>query len=42
MAQEVLNEIMQDARIIRCKIEIDKVGALDFVESASITLEEKR
>ena len=42
MAQEVLNKIMQDARITRCKIEIDKVGAIDFVESASITIEENR
>ncbi len=42
MTNEVLNEIMQDPRIIRCKVEIDKVGALDFVESASITLEKTR
>jgi FolB domain-containing protein len=42
MAQEVMNKIMQDQRIIRCKIEIDKVGALDFVESASITIEQFR
>jgi FolB domain-containing protein len=42
MAQELLTKIMQDERIFRCKIEVDKVGAIDFVESASVTLEAKR
>lgn len=42
MAQELLNQVMEDQRITRCKIEVDKVGALDFVDSASITLEEYR
>ena len=40
MTQQLLDKIMQDSRITRCKIEVDKVGAINFVESASITLEQ--
>jgi 7,8-dihydroneopterin aldolase/epimerase/oxygenase len=42
MAKDLLDEILQDKRIKRCKLEIDKVGSIDFVESASITLEKER
>lgn len=42
MAQKMLDEIMQDQRIKNCTLEIDKVGALDFIDSASITLSAKR
>jgi FolB domain-containing protein len=42
MTKEMLDKIMEDPRIIRCKLEIDKVGAVNFVESASITLEQNR
>lgn len=42
MTQKLLDKIMEDIRITRCKIEVDKVGAINFVESASITLEKTR
>ncbi len=42
MANEVINQIMEDKRIDRCKIEIDKVGAIDFIDSASVTIEKRR
>ncbi len=42
MAQEMMNKIMEDARIKRCKLEIDKVGVIEFVESFSVTIEQHR
>jgi dihydroneopterin aldolase len=42
MAAEVINIIMEDKRIKKCKLEIDKVGAVDGVESFSIAIEQKR
>jgi len=42
MAQDLMNQIMEDKRIKRCKLEIDKVGAIDFVDSASITIQQER
>ncbi len=42
MAQSLLAEVMSDFRIKKCKLEIDKVGAIDFVDSASITIEQER
>jgi dihydroneopterin aldolase len=42
MAQEVMNKIMEDSRIKRSKLEIDKVGAVEFVESFSVTIEQFR
>ncbi len=38
MAQEVMNLIMEDKRIKKCKLEIDKVGAVEGIESFSVTL----
>lgn len=42
MAQEVMNRIMEDTRVKRCKLEIDKVGVVEFVESFSVTIEQQR
>ena len=42
MAQEVMNKIMEDARVKSCKLEIDKVGVVEFVESFSVTIEQHR
>ena len=35
-----MDQIMEDSRIKRCKIEIDKVGAVEAVESFSVTIEQ--
>lgn len=37
MVGEILNLIMQDHRIKKCQIEIDKIGAVAGLESFSIT-----
>ena len=42
LAQEMMNKIMEDARIKRCKLEIDKVAVIEFVESFSVTIEQHR
>lgn len=42
MAGEIIKKIMQDQRIKRCKLEIDKVGVAAEVDSCSIEIEEKR
>jgi dihydroneopterin aldolase len=42
MAQQVMNLIMEDSRITRCRLEIDKVGVVENVESFSVTIEQKR
>lgn len=42
MAAELMNEIMQDHRIKKCKLEIDKVGVVEGVESFSVTIEQER
>jgi dihydroneopterin aldolase len=42
MANEIMKKIMEDSRIKKCKLEIDKVGALSFIESFSVTLEQER
>ncbi|MBU6141156.1 MAG: dihydroneopterin aldolase [Proteobacteria bacterium] len=39
MTAEIMQEIMQDKRISRCKIEVDKVGVIADVDSFSVTLE---
>lgn len=41
MAQDIMNEIMQDSRISKCKLEIDKVGAVESLESFSIIIEKE-
>jgi FolB domain-containing protein len=42
LAQQMMDEIMQDQRIKSCKLEIDKVGVVEAVESFSVTIEETR
>lgn len=39
LTHEVLQMIMEDERVIRAKVEIDKPGALRFTDSVSIELE---
>lgn len=39
LAQSIINSIMEDKRIKRCKLELDKVKVIDCVDSFSITLE---
>ena len=40
MAAEIMQKIMEDKRIFRCKLEVDKVGVIAGVDSFSITLEQ--
>jgi dihydroneopterin aldolase len=40
MAAEIMKKIMEDHRISRCKLEVDKVGVIPGIDSFSITLEE--
>ena len=42
MAQEIMDLIMSDQRISKCKLEIDKVGAVDCLESFSVTISKSR
>ncbi|MCX6236306.1 MAG: dihydroneopterin aldolase [Bacteroidia bacterium] len=42
LTYEVLQLIMKDERVIRAKVEIDKLHALRFSESVSVELEAKR
>jgi dihydroneopterin aldolase len=42
MAQEILQEVMQDQRIKRCKLEIDKVKPIENLQSFSVTVEKNR
>lgn len=39
MVAEIVDAIMEDKRIFRCKVEVDKVGVIEGVDSFSITLE---
>ncbi len=38
MAQEVMDVVMQDKRIKKCKLEIAKMGAVEGVESFSVII----
>ncbi len=42
MAQSMINLIMEDKRISKCKLEIDKVGVVEGVDSFSVTIEQLR
>lgn len=42
LTQAIMDEIMQDTRITECKLEIDKVGAVEDLESFSITITQSR
>jgi dihydroneopterin aldolase len=41
MAQSAMDEILQDPRISKCKLEIDKVGVVENVDAFSVTLEQE-
>ncbi len=41
LAQTLMEEILQDQRIKKCKLEIDKVGVVENVDSFSITIEQE-
>lgn len=40
MAGEIMKKIIEDRRIKRCKLEVDKIGVIDGIDSFSITLEQ--
>ena len=42
LTHEVLQLVMQDGRVIRAKVEIDKPGALRFTDSVSVEMEAHR
>ncbi len=42
MAQEVMNLILQDRRVKKCRLEIDKVGAVESLDSFAIAIEQTR
>lgn len=42
LARSLINMIMEDIRIKKCKLEIDKIGAVEDVESFSVTLKQER
>ncbi|MSP33618.1 MAG: dihydroneopterin aldolase [Rickettsiales bacterium] len=42
MVQQTLDLIMEDERIKKCEVEIDKVGIVENVDSFSITLSQER
>lgn len=42
LTQEVMDVILEDGRVKKCKLEIDKVGVVDGVESFSVTIEQVR
>lgn len=42
LAGEIVKKIMQDSRIKRCKVEIDKMKAVEGVESFSVTIEKTK
>jgi len=42
LAKEILNLIMEDQRVSKCELEIDKTNAVENVDSFSITLIEER
>ena len=41
IAQSLMELILSDLRIQKCKLEIDKVGIFDYVDSVSVILEQE-
>ena len=41
MAQNAMDLIMQDKRIAKCKLAIEKVGIFDYIDSVSVILEQE-
>lgn len=42
MAAEIIDEIMKNKKIARCKLEIDKTKLYDDVDTCSVVIEKKR
>lgn len=42
MAQEIANKIMSDEKVKECIVEIDKVGAVENLESFSVAIKKTR
>lgn len=42
MAQEIANKIMSDEKVKECVVELDKVGAVENLESFSVTIKKSR
>jgi dihydroneopterin aldolase len=42
MAQEIAELIMKDFRVKRCNLELDKVGAIEGLESFAVVIEKRR
>jgi dihydroneopterin aldolase len=42
MAGEILKEIMKNKKVLRCKIEIDKIGIISEADSCSVVIEKKK
>jgi D-erythro-7,8-dihydroneopterin triphosphate epimerase len=42
LTHQIIQLIMKDHRITRCKVRIDKMNVIENVESFAVTLEEKR
>lgn len=42
LAQEVMNLIMRNKKVKKCQLEIDKVGAVEGLESFAILIEEEK
>jgi D-erythro-7,8-dihydroneopterin triphosphate epimerase len=42
LAYEILQTVMEDKKVKRCRVEVDKPHALRFAESVSAEIEEKR
>lgn len=41
LAQTLMDAILEDKRISKCKLEIDKVGVVENVDSFSVTIEQE-
>lgn len=42
MAQEIANKIISDKKVKECIVEIDKIGAVENLESFSVTIKETK
>lgn len=41
LAQSLMDSILEDKRISKCRLEIDKVGVVENVDSFSVTIEQE-
>lgn len=42
LTQELVDLIMEDSRVLRCKVEVDKMKVFDDLDSLSVTLTQER